>query len=501
MTSDPLRNAPAGQNHPIDAFVGRNADYYRRAFERIQAARNPPWRFNPAAAAFGPLWAATRGAWNFYWLAAGAELFACVQIARGWFGELGADGIARARSLHAVAAQRLADATSAAAGGQTQAAETFTRIAHNLELASAEALAESQRAADGALPLLGLGIALLLAVKLAEGLLADASYERQYTAWRTDKRVPAGRRAGRGALGAALLALIGPLTVYRFTASELPAALAGVPVDLQWFKRAAGWIDGLLEALYQSGSGGFDGIRDAIRWLVRLLEGLLLTLPWPVVMLLIVVLAWRAAGHRVALLATGSIAYLALLGMWVPAMQTVALLGSAALLCVALGIPLGILLASSERAHALARPLLDLMQTMPALVYLIPAIAFFGTGTPPGIIATLIFGMPPVVRLTALGIRQVPAEIREAALACGASRWQLLSGVELPLARATIMAGVNQTVLMCLSMVVIAALIGAPGLGTVVLEALQFGAAGQGILAGIGILLCAILIDRIVQGR
>ncbi len=141
------------------------------------------------------------------------------------------------------------------------------------------------------------------------------------------------------------------------------------------------------------------------------------------------------------------------------------------------------------------------MQTMPAFVYLIPVIAFFGIGKPPGIIATIIFGMPPTIRLTALGIASVPEATREAALAFGATRRFLLFHVDLPMARAAIMAGINQTLLMCLSMVVIASLIGAKGLGEDVLSALQYAAVGKGILAGLAILACAMVIDRIVQGR
>ena len=149
----------------------------------------------------------------------------------------------------------------------------------------------------------------------------------------------------------------------------------------------------------------------------------------------------------------------------------------------------------------MVRPVLDFMQTMPAFVYLIPVIALFGIGKPPGVIATLIFGTPPVVRLTALGIQGVPASVREAAEAYGATRWFLLTRVDLPLAMPSIMAGVNQTILMCLSMVVIASLIGAKGLGEDVLNALQYAAVGQGLLAGLAILLCAMIIDRIVQGK
>ena len=141
------------------------------------------------------------------------------------------------------------------------------------------------------------------------------------------------------------------------------------------------------------------------------------------------------------------------------------------------------------------------MQTMPAFVYLIPVIAFFGIGKPPGIVATVVFGLPPVVRLTALGLQGVPYSVKEAATAFGVSNRYLLFKVELPLALPSIMTGINQTILMCLSMVVIASLIGAGGLGGDVLEALQYAAEGAGMLAGLAILLCAMVLDRIVQGR
>ena len=138
---------------------------------------------------------------------------------------------------------------------------------------------------------------------------------------------------------------------------------------------------------------------------------------------------------------------------------------------------------------------------MPSFVYLIPVIAFFGTGKPPGILATLVFGMPPVIRLTTLGLKQVPESVIEAATAFGASRWYVLSRVEIPLAMPSIMAGINQTILMCLSMVVIASLIGAKGLGEEVLKALEYAAQGEGLLAGMAILVCAMVLDRLVQGK
>jgi glycine betaine/proline transport system permease protein len=211
-------------------------------------------------------------------------------------------------------------------------------------------------------------------------------------------------------------------------------------------------------------------------------------------------MSWRISGVRAALCTATALSYLALFGYWEKSMSTIALLGAAALICVVIGVPLGILCAKNKTIDSLTKPVLDFMQTMPAFVYLIPIIAFFGTGKPPGVLATIIFGMPPVVRLTTLGIQQVPDSIVEGALAFGCSRRKLLMDVEIPLAKSSILAGINQTILMCLSMVVIASLIGAEGLGTDVLQALQFAAKGQGLLAGLAILFCAIMIDRIIQG-
>jgi glycine betaine/proline transport system permease protein len=469
-------------------------------FGNIEASRRFVWTFNWAAAIFGPLWAGARGLWPYFWLAAVAEVLASIEIARGWMGSARSEYLERAARLHEAAVQRLAEAHAAAALGDSVVAATFDRIARNLEAAERLAIEQAHAATAGARWAFGAGLALLLVVKLAEGLLANAAYERQYTMWRTDKqRVAAGVPAARGLLALLLALVVYPLTIFRFTTAHVPELLIRVPVGKTGFTVAAHVIDGLFDGLYHWGSGLFDAIRDSIRWVVQIFDTVLVGTPWAVVMTVIITLAWQIAGRRMAVVTAAVAAYLALLGMWQQAMQTVALLGTASLICVGLGIPLGIVFARSRRAYTVARPVLDLMQTMPALVYLIPAIAFFGTGSPPGIIATLIFGLPPVIRLTALGLEQVPETIREAARAYGASEWQLLIGVEMPLARASIMAGVNQTILMCLSMVVIAALIGAQGLGSVVLEALQFAATGQGILAGVAILLCAIVIDRLVQ--
>ena len=217
----------------------------------------------------------------------------------------------------------------------------------------------------------------------------------------------------------------------------------------------------------------FSGIVRAVVVLLDGLEVVLLATPWPVVMTVIVVMAFRLAGARVAIFTAASLAYLALFGLWEVAMITVALIGAGAGICIVFGIPIGIWFGRNQRAYRMAEPVLDFMQTMPTFVYLIPIIAFFGTGKPPGVLVTIIFAIPPVIRLTALGIRNVPEETQEAALAFGCSSWQLLWKVQLPLATPSIMTGINQTILMSLSMVVIASLIGAEGLGALILEALS----------------------------
>lgn len=185
--------------------------------------------------------------------------------------------------------------------------------------------------------------------------------------------------------------------------------------------------------------------------------------------------------------------------LWVPFLHTLSLIILASVLSICMGVPLGILMAKSKRLQVIVLPVLDFMQTMPAFVYLIPAVAFFGIGIVSGIFASVIFALPPTVRFTNLGLRQVPGELIEAAEAFGCTEWQKLVKVELPLAWVTIMAGINQTIMLSLSMVVIASMIGAPGLGREVLSALQRAQVGNGFVAGVGIVILAIIIDRFTQ--
>jgi glycine betaine/proline transport system permease protein len=219
-----------------------------------------------------------------------------------------------------------------------------------------------------------------------------------------------------------------------------------------------------------------------------------------IILAFFVILAWRAAGRGVAIFAFLALLFLDLINVWPETMTTLAMIITAVVFCTVVGVPVGIAAARNDRFATILRPILDIMQTIPPFVYLVPIVMLFGVGMVPGVIATIIFALPPIIRLTNLGIRQVQAELVEAAYAFGSTPRQVLWEVQVPLALRTIMAGLNQTLMLALSMAVIAALIGAGGLGLIVytgLGRLDVGAATEG---GIGIVLIAIILDRITQG-
>jgi glycine betaine/proline transport system permease protein len=240
-----------------------------------------------------------------------------------------------------------------------------------------------------------------------------------------------------------------------------------------------------------------SGGNDAMEWLA---DGLA-EIPAIIVILLVVILAFFVSGKRFGLAAFSLVGLWLIYnqGLWEEMMLTFALVLIASLLSIIIGVPVGILMSKSRTAQNIITPVLDFMQTMPAFVYLIPAVAFFSIGMVAGIFSSLIFATPPTVRLTNLGIRQVSRELIEASEAFGSTGSQKLFKVELPMAKNTIMAGVNQTVMLSLSMVVIASMIGAPGLGREVLTALQKAQIGTGFAAGISIVILAIIIDRFTQ--
>jgi len=219
-----------------------------------------------------------------------------------------------------------------------------------------------------------------------------------------------------------------------------------------------------------------------------------------VFMAFLAVLAWRFSGKKTAVFTLLTMFLIGLLGFWEEAMITVAMIICSVIFCALAGIPLGILAGRSDRFEAFIRPFLDAMQTTPAFVYLVPVVMLFSIGTVSGVLATIVFALPPIIRLTSLGIRQVHPELVEAAVAFGATPLQVLRRVQIPLAMPSIMAGLNQTIMMSLSMVVIAALIGAGGLGMPVFMGLNTLDIGLATIGGLSIVLIAMVFDRITQG-
>jgi len=262
----------------------------------------------------------------------------------------------------------------------------------------------------------------------------------------------------------------------------------------------ADWVNDWVDKLVTNYGDVFRHISDTLLWAIVKLEGLLRIAPWWVLLAIVGIIAWHATRKiTTTAIIIGLLFLVGAVGLWDKLMQTLALMLVATFISVLIGVPLGILSARSNRLRSVLMPLLDIMQTMPSFVYLIPVLMLFGLGKVPAIFATVIYAAPPLIRLTDLGIRQVDGEVMEAINAFGANRWQQLFGVQLPLALPSIMAGINQTTMMALSMVVIASMIGARGLGEDVLVGIQTLNVGRGLEAGLAIVILAVVIDRITQ--
>ena len=261
----------------------------------------------------------------------------------------------------------------------------------------------------------------------------------------------------------------------------------------------ADWTESAVDWITDTFDGAFDVLDSAIDLVVGSLEYVLLVPPALLMVAILGVIAFLLAGWRVSLFTVLGLVFVISLNLWEAAMQTLALVLAATVVALAIGIPIGIIAAKSSALETAIRPILDVAQTMPAFVYLVPIVVLLGIGAGPALIATVIFAMPPAVRLTMLGIQQVPKDTVEAAHAFGATPWQTLFKVELPLSLKTIMAGVNQVIMLSLSMVVIAGLAGAGGLGEPVVTGLSQLDVGISFVGGVGIVVIAIMLDRITR--
>lgn len=256
------------------------------------------------------------------------------------------------------------------------------------------------------------------------------------------------------------------------------------------------FVDGIVTEYGDSLGALSDHFERWLAWFEKLLR----TAPWWSVVLAVIVIAWLLTRRiGLSLLMGGLLCIIGLLGLWDAGMQTLALMLMATFLSVVIGIPVGILMGRLDWVRAVLHPVLDIMQTMPSFVYLIPVVMLFGLGKTPALIATIIYAVAPLIRLTDLGIRLVDKEVLEASRAYGANAWQQLFGVQITLALPNIMAGINQTTMMALAMVVIASMIGATGLGQEVLLGINRLEVGRGLMAGVSIVVLAILFDRITQ--
>lgn len=259
------------------------------------------------------------------------------------------------------------------------------------------------------------------------------------------------------------------------------------------------YIEALVDWLILNFQGFFDALTDVIKWIVFNIQDGLSFIPWFLFILLIFLLGWKLKSFKSGLGYAMMIMLIGLIGLWEDMIFTLAIVITSVILSIIIGIPIGIFSAYNQKLEALLKPLLDGMQTMPSFVYLIPAMIFFGLGTVPAVFATIVYSTPPCIRLTSLAIKRVPKEMREAAYAFGSSRWQALVKVELPQAMPTIMAGINQTTMLAMSMVVTSSMIGAKGLGENVIIAINRTDIAMGFNSGISIVFLAIIIDRLTQ--
>ena len=271
------------------------------------------------------------------------------------------------------------------------------------------------------------------------------------------------------------------------------------PSDYEIYIPIGEWIEGNIKEWLFEQRPLFKKISAPIDTVLNSLDSLFNFIPFPIILFIFIIFAYKTNGIKFAIFSFVSLVFIDLVDLWSESMTTLAMIFTAVLFCMLIGIPLGIIASRSNTFEIILRPILDIMQTIPSFVYLIPVVMLFGVGLTPGVVATIIFALPPIIRLTNLGIRQVGKGFKEAGSSLGLTKFLILIKIEIPLSLKTIMAGVNQSLMLALSMVVIAALIGAGGLGLTVYIALGRLDVGSAVIGGTGIVILAIILDRITQ--
>ncbi|MCP4932972.1 MAG: ABC transporter permease subunit [bacterium] len=502
VENDPEKNAQLANERrdQITRFVRTNANYYVKAFDLIGANSRFTPTFNLMAGLFGPVWFGARSLWNWAVAFLIIETFGFVQIALGMFGDLGSEARNRIGSIEGTLALRKQQ-LAVAVENNTEKVDVYKRTVKSLEDAVGGIRLEAQQLEEQGIWIALTGVVVLVVAKALQSVIANTFLEARFSNWLSESSIPSGMPVKHIVLSTVFAVFIVMAAMLHYSFPGTYPLLSNFPTNPEIRLTSIKSVETFFTFAVTNGDALFDFITYGIRLLLDALELIFVKTPWMVIASFIVLLTWLSAGARTAIYSSGFLAYIGLLGFWEKAMTTLALLGTAACLSILIGIPLGMFCARRPRFYSFIQPVMDFMQTMPAFVFMIPVIAFFGTGKPAAVVTTMIFGGTPVVRLTVLGLRGVPEQVREAAIAFGGNKWYLLTRVDLPLASPSIRAGINQTIMLSLAMVVVASLIGAKGLGEDVLEALQYANVGQGILAGFAILFCAMILDRIVQGK
>ena len=328
-----------------------------------------------------------------------------------------------------------------------------------------------------------------------------AGFQRAWLSWSPSTSAYAWAAGTAAVLVVLLVSLLawGPEMDFPTTVSQRTSTDGSVTLDRSVRDVTSEAIDDTVDWLTREAAWLFDALSTGVDYALINIERVLKWLPWPALVLGLALLSYAVGGAKLLGFTVLALLFVGFMGLWANTIDTIALMVVAVAVAVSVGLPMGVVAARSRMVDNVIRPILDGMQTMPSFVYLLPGILFFGLGKPAGIFATIIYALPPVIRLTNLGIRQVSFDAVEAARSFGSSQWQILTKVQIPMALPTIMAGVNQTTMMALAMVTIASLVAAGGLGDNVNRALQKNEPGNGLLAGLAIVFLAIIIDRLTQ--